>query len=75
MPDLDGMRRLWDAWHECGRTSGAQPLLWAEIRAYCEPRSMCVEDQAVLHRMSEAYLEGLSLTSRLSISPMEAATQ
>lgn len=51
--------------------SGSGPLLWSEIAAFSEIVGLSADDGLTLRRMSEAYLEGLALTSRLSIMPME----
>ena len=71
MPDLSGMQRLWDAWHDIGRTSGLEPLRWSEVEAFGRIAGLDASDLIALRRMSEAYLEGLALTHRLAIVPME----
>lgn len=71
MPPLDDLRDLWESWNECGRAYEAGPLPWAEVEAFARLRGMQSEDAITLRKMSEAYLEGRALTSRLSISPME----
>lgn len=71
MPDLDGISRLWNAWHDIGRTSGLEPLPWAEVEAFGRILGMDAQDIIAVRHMSVAYLDGLALTSPLAIMPME----
>lgn len=71
MPDLDGLHRLWRAWHDCGRTSGGEPLRWSEVEAFGRLECLTRTDAVALRHMSEAYLEGLNMTHPLAIMPME----
>jgi len=71
MPDLDGLHRLWQSWHDIGRTSGLEPLPWVEVEAFGRITGLSAQDQVALRHMSAAYLEGLALTSPLAIMPME----
>ena len=71
MPDMDGLNRLWNAWHDIGRTSGMEPLPWSEVEAFGRIMGMDAQSIITLRHMSSAYLEGLALTSPLAIMPME----
>ena len=75
MPDMAGLHRLWQAWHDIGRTSGLEPLPWSEVEAFGRISGLNAQDQIALRHMSSAYLEGLSLTSPLAIMPMELNAQ
>jgi len=71
MPDLEGIDRLWIAWNEAGRTTGAKPLLWSEIQAFGQINGLTAQEQIILQHMSREYLDGLQLVSRLSDAPMD----
>lgn len=71
MPPLDGIKRLWDAWGEAGRTSGMEPLRWSEIDAYGRMNRLSVDDMITIRKMSEEYLEGIAMTHPLAKEPFE----
>ena len=71
MPDLDGMERLWQAWNDIGRCGAGVPLPWVEIEAFARMNDMTASDGQTLRYMSSGYLDGLTMTSRLAIAPME----
>lgn len=71
MPDLEGLDRLWLAWHDAGMTSGQEALRWSEVVAFGQVAGLSAQEQITLRGMSQAYLDGLALTNPLSIEPME----
>jgi hypothetical protein len=74
MPPLDGLDRLWQAWHEAGMTTGADVLHWSEIEAYGRITGLERDEMILLYRMSRAYIEGLDLTHPLAREPMDVAS-
>lgn len=71
MPDLMDMRRLWQAWHDMGRTSGLEPLPWSEVESFGRIAGLDSQDMITVQHMSVAYLDGLALVHPLAIMPME----
>lgn len=72
MPPLDEVELVWGAWREAGKTTGSEPLRWSEIEAYGRINGMTRDEMILMHQMSEAYLEGMTLTHPLAIEPMDA---
>lgn len=73
MPDVSDLGRLWSAWGDVGMTSEQGPLKWAELQAFGQIFGLTVDDLITLRGMSQAYLEGLALTSPLAIEPIDGA--
>lgn len=73
MPDLEGCDSIWEAWRDAGYALPDRALPWSEVDAFARLNGVPGDVAVMIRRMSLAYVEGLALTSPLSISPMEAA--
>lgn len=74
MPDPWPFRRLFDLWHAAGRVDAdGGPLRWSDLSGFAQLHQLDSDETCVLRAMSEEYLQGLRLTNRLHLSPMENA--